>query len=96
MRILFTSYKGGMGKSSIAFNCAAYINSIYITNDIIAINDEAVVQIESKKRRIPAHYCTETDIIFDIGSMSTQIDPRVSHALTLSDAVAIPTSGRRS
>lgn len=91
MRILFTSYKGGVGKSSIAFNFAAYINSIYITNDIIAINDEAVVQIEPKKRRIPVQFCSETDAVFDFGAMSTQIDPKVSHALSICDVVAIPT-----
>ena len=90
MKILFTSFKGGVGKSSIAFNVAAHINSTYITNDIIAIDDKAVIQIEPKKRRIPAHHCSETDIIFDFGAMSTQIDPKVSHALSMSDVVVIP------
>ncbi len=91
MKIIFTSFKGGVGKSSIAFNVAAHINSTYITNDMIAIDDKAVIQIEPKKRRIPAQYCSETDIVLDFGAMSTQIDPKVSHALSMSDVVVIPT-----
>lgn len=91
MIILFTSFKGGVGKSSIAFNIAAYINSNYVTNDIIAIDDESVIQIEPKKRRIPVQFCSETDVVFDFGAMSTQIDPKVSHALNLCDVVVIPT-----
>lgn len=91
MRILFTSYKGGVGKSSIAFNFAAYINSTYITNDLIAIDDEAVIQLDTKIKRIPSEHLSEADIIFDFGAMSTQVDPKMTHALKMSDVIAIPT-----
>lgn len=91
MIILFTSVKGGVGKSSIAFNLSAYINSTYITNDVIAIDDAAVIHIERNKKRIPTSLLSEEDIVFDFGAMSTHIDPKVSHALNLCDVVVIPT-----
>ncbi|WP_417228256.1 ParA family protein [Amphritea sp.] len=91
MIILFTSFKGGVGKSSLAFNLATYINSIYITNDIIAIDDKAVIQIEPKKKRIPIQLLSETNAVLDFGAMSTQVDPKVSHALSICDVVIIPT-----
>lgn len=91
MIILFTSVKGGVGKSSIAFNLAAYVNYTYVTNDIIAIDDDTAIQIEPKKRRIPVQLSSEPNIVFDFGAMSTQIDPKVSHALNICDVVVIPT-----
>lgn len=60
MIILFTFVKGGVGKSSIAFHVAAYINSTYVTNDIIAIDEEAVIQIDPKLKRISVQYRSET------------------------------------
>ena len=92
MIILFTSYKGSVGKSSIAFNIAAYINSTYVTNDIITIDDDAATnQIEPGLKRIPFQYRSKQNIVFDFGAMSTQVDPKVAHAVDMCDLVVVPT-----
>ncbi len=91
MNVLFTSYKGGVGKSSLAYNFAIYTCKRYLTNDIISIDDVAIIQIEPKKRSIPAQHRYETDTVFDFGAMSTQLDPKINQAVQLAHVVVIPT-----
>lgn len=91
MNVLFTSFKGGVGKSSLAYNFAVYIGYTYVTNDIIAIADPDIIQIEPKRKRIPAAYCFKQNTVFDFGAMSTQIDPKITQAVQLADIIVIPT-----
>ncbi len=91
MNVLFTAYKGGVGKSSIAFNYSIYTSKRYITNDIIAIKDDNIIQIPPIKRRIPIQHCYPTDTVYDFGAMSTQLDAKIAHAVQLADVIVIPT-----
>jgi len=91
MNVLFVSYKGGVGKSSIAFNYSVYMGYRYITNDLVAIEAPEVFQIDANKNRIPELLCYEDDTVFDFGAMSTKVDPKVAHAVELSDVIIIPT-----
>lgn len=91
MKYLFTSLKGGVGKTAISVNFTSYINSLYVTNDLSSPSLHNVEQIESNKRRIPKHLTNIDNIVFDLGAMSTKIDPKVTHALTLFDVIVIPT-----
>jgi len=91
MIVLFTSFKGGVGKSSISFNFAVYTNSKCLTNDIIAPSDDSIIQIEPGKKKIPLKYLKSSNMVLDFGAMSTQLDPKVAHAVKLADIVVIPT-----
>jgi cellulose biosynthesis protein BcsQ len=91
MRILVTSIKGGVGKSSIASCLAAYLGSLYVTNDLISGNDGDVRQIEPNRKRIPLVYSREQDVIFDFGAMYSQLDSKIAHAADLCDVFVIPT-----
>lgn len=91
LRYLITSLKGGVGKSAIALNLAAYTGSLYITNDLTAPAHHDVVQIESDKKRIPLSLTQEKNAVFDFGALSTYLDPKVSQVLNLCDVVIIPT-----
>ncbi|MBA6377329.1 hypothetical protein H4J64_19140, partial [Colwellia sp. BRX8-2] len=91
MKILFCSLKGGVGKSSLAANLATYINSVYVTNDIVVPNKTEVYQIPHSTKRIPFEFQHLKNVVFDFGAMSTNIDPKVSHAVRFCDVCVIPT-----
>lgn len=91
MNVLFTSYKGGVGKSSLAFNMSIALGYRYITNDTTLSDDPEIQQIIPTLKRIPKNLLFEDSTIYDFGAMSTQLDPKVSHALQVCDLVVIPT-----
>ncbi|MCJ8320964.1 MAG: hypothetical protein HRT52_11700 [Colwellia sp.] len=90
IKILFLSYKGGVGKSSLAINLAAEIDADYVTNDLITTSTKAI-QIEANKRKIPKELLTLDRVVFDFGAMSTQLDPKAVQATEVSDVIVIPT-----
>ena len=90
IKILFLSYKGGVGKSSLAINLAAEIDADYVTNDLISTSTKAI-QIEPNKRRIPKGLLTLDRVVFDFGAMSTQLDPKAVQATEAADVIVIPT-----
>lgn len=91
MIVLVTSLKGGVGKSSIALNLAAYLGCPYVTNDIAAPQHHDILQIPPNKRRIPKEITALDSAVYDFGAMSTHLDPKVSHAATFCDLIIIPT-----
>lgn len=90
IKVLFLSYKGGVGKSSLAINLAAEIDADYVTNDLITTSTKAI-QIEPNKRRIPKGLLTLDRVVFDFGAMSTQLDPKAVQATEAADVIVIPT-----
>jgi len=91
MKILFASLKGGVGKSSLAANLSTYINAPCVTNDIVVSDKSKVYQISHSLKRVPLEYRHLKNVVFDFGAMSTNIDPKVSHAVTFCDVCVIPT-----
>lgn len=91
MRYLFLSLKGGVGKTSLAINLATYLGIQCVTTDLIISKKSNAAQIAPNKRRIPLQHTAKKDIVFDFGAMSTNIDPKVAHAVKLSNAIIIPT-----
>ncbi|MEM5536572.1 hypothetical protein WNY58_09230 [Neptuniibacter pectenicola] len=91
MKYLVTSIKGGVGKSSIALNLAAHSGSQYITNDITTSAIEEVIQIPINKKRIPAELTKLENTVFDLGALSSLLDPKIAHAASFCDVVIIPT-----
>lgn len=91
MKILFSNYKGGVGKSSIAYNLAMFAGFIYVTNDNVTLDDPDTIRIEPRLKRIPQEIKSLDNIVYDFGAMSTQVDPKVTHALSFCDLVVIPT-----
>jgi cellulose biosynthesis protein BcsQ len=90
IKILFLSYKGGVGKSSLAQNLASDIDATYITNDLVTTATEAI-QIEPNKRRIPKALLSLDCAVFDFGAMSTQLDTKTVQATDIADVIVIPT-----
>lgn len=91
MKILVTSIKGGVGKSSIASSLAVYLDSLYVTNDLISGNDGNEKQIEPNRKRIPFIYSREQNVVYDFGAMYSQLDSKIAHAADLCDVFVIPT-----
>ena len=91
MKIVFTSLKGGVGKTALSVNFATYTNSQYVTNDLSSPDHPHAIHIESNKKRIPDHLTEIPDVVFDFGAMSTKIDPKLTQVLKLCDVIVIPT-----
>jgi len=91
MKALFASLKGGTGKSSISTNFSTYINAPCVTNDIVISDKSNAYQIPHSLKRVPFEYRHLKHVVFDFGAMSTNIDPKVSHAVTFCDVCIIPT-----
>lgn len=91
MKILTTSLKGGVGKSSISTLLASAFDYHYITNDLSVPSHHNVTQIEPNKKRIPAELLKLENVIYDFGALSTHLDAKVSHALNYCDLVIVPT-----
>jgi MinD-like ATPase involved in chromosome partitioning or flagellar assembly len=90
IKILFLSYKGGVGKSSIAQNMALDIEAAYVTNDLVTTSTQAI-QIEPNKHRIPKALLSLECVVFDFGAMSTKLDPKAVQATDIADVIVIPT-----
>jgi cellulose biosynthesis protein BcsQ len=91
MRILVTSIKGGVGKSSIASCLAVYLGSLYVTNDLISGNNADENLIAPNRKRIPLVFSRIRDIVYDFGAMYSQLDSKIAHAADLCDVFVIPT-----
>ncbi|MCP4595394.1 hypothetical protein [Neptuniibacter sp.] len=91
MKYLVTSIKGGVGKSSIGLNLAMRTGSQYITNDITPPAIEDVIQIPINKKKIPADLAQLENAVFDLGALSTLLDPKIAHAASFCDVIIIPT-----
>lgn len=91
MKLFVGNYKGGVGKTSVAYGLADYVGLHYVTNDIITLDDPSITRIKPNLKRIPKDIVVFEDVVFDFGAMSTQVDPKVSHALKICDLVVIPT-----
>ena len=95
MSTAFFSFKGGVGKTSLA---TAYTlthdNKTFVTNDITQnlenMGFSSYVKLpENKKTIVPEILHSEN--VFDLGAMNGQIDPKVISPLKHSSAVVIPT-----
>jgi cellulose biosynthesis protein BcsQ len=96
IKILFMSYKGGVGKSALAINLASEINADYVTNDLITTSTNAI-QIDYTKRKIPKGLLSLDRVVFDFGAMSTHLDPKAVQATQIADVIVVPTfTDRRS
>lgn len=91
MKFIVCSMKGGVGKSVISRSLAIYTNSTYVTNDLSTPLNTTTQSLRGSKKRLPIHLVKNPDVVFDFGAMSTAIDPKLSHALSLCDVVIIPT-----
>ena len=91
MKITLASFKGGVGKSSLALNLAIYLGFDCVTNDIVAVDNSRTKKIPPKLKRIPLQYCGNRDLILDFGATSTSIDPKLAHAVRMSNLIVIPT-----
>jgi cellulose biosynthesis protein BcsQ len=96
IKVLFISYKGGVGKSALAINLAAEIGADYVTNDLITTSTNAT-QIDASKRTIPKALLARDRVVFDFGAMSTNLDHKAVQATQAADVIVIPTfTDRRS
>ncbi len=91
MRILITSMKGGVGKSSIGYNLAVHLDCLCITNDITVPKHADIIQIPTDKKRLPKELLELPSAVYDFGAMSTMLDRKLSHVLSFCDLVIIPT-----
>jgi len=91
MRILVASIKGGVGKTAIASCLATYLNSTYVTNDLVNANNSDDVQIKANSKRIPMQYAKLDDVVYDFGAMYSQLDSKIAHAAKICDIYVIPT-----
>ncbi|MFT7008351.1 MAG: cellulose biosynthesis protein BcsQ [Colwellia sp.] len=91
MRILVTSIKGGVGKTTISSYLATYLNSTYVTNDLVNENNSDDVQIKANCKRIPMKYAKLTDVVYDFSAMYSQLDSKIAHAARICDIYVIPT-----
>lgn len=96
MRIVFFNIKGGVGKTSLSLSMALTYKFNFVTNDIVTSLEEIhsipTAKIASNLKKIPRSILgSSKNQIFDIGAMSGQIDPKAAHAISLADAIVIPT-----
>jgi len=91
MKYLIVSVKGGVGKTGFALNLATYINAQCVTNDLVVNDNSGIIQLEPKKKSIPIKFCANVPAVFDFGASYNNIDPKLAHAVKLSDVIVIPT-----
>lgn len=96
MKIVFFSIKGGVGKTSISLSMALTYKYNFVTNDIVTklegIDSISTYKIASKLKKIPGSILRSNQPqVYDIGAMSGQIDPKAAHAISVADAIVIPT-----
>lgn len=96
MKIIVFSFKGGVGKTSISTEIALNYKFNLVTNDVITdftgIKSINCAKIATNLKRLPQPILnSKKDTVFDIGAMSGVIDPKAAHAVSLADAIIIPT-----
>ncbi len=91
MKILVAAIKGGVGKTGIALNLATYIGAQCVTNDIVVNDNSDIIQLEPKTRSMPLKFCANVPVVFDFGASYNSLDPKLAHAVKLSDVITIPT-----
>ena len=96
MKLAVFSFKGGVGKTSISMEIALKYKYNLVTNDIITditgITSINCTKIATNLKRLPITIVnSKKDTVFDIGAMSGTIDPKATHAISLADAIIIPT-----
>ncbi len=91
MKYLVVSIKGGVGKTGIAQNLATYIGAQCVTNDLVVNANSNIIQLESKKKSIPVKFCARVPVVFDFGASYNSLDPKLLHAVKLSNVIVVPT-----
>ena len=91
MKYLVVSIKGGVGKTGIAQNLATYIGAQCVTNDLVVSSNSNITQLEPKKKSIPVKFCARIPVVFDFGASYNSLDPKLAHAVKLSNVIVVPT-----
>lgn len=91
MKYLVVSIKGGVGKTGIAQNLATYIGAQCVTNDLVVNANSNIIQLEPKKKSIPVKFCARVPVVFDFGASYNSLDPKLAHAVKLSNVIVVPT-----
>lgn len=91
MKYLIVSIKGGVGKTGIAQNLATYMNAQCVTNDLVVNANSNIIQLEPKKKSIPVKFCARVPVVFDFGASYNNLDPKLAHAVKLSNVIVVPT-----
>lgn len=91
MRVLVASIKGCVEKAAISSCRATYLNSTYVTNDLVNANNTDDVQIKANCKRIPMKYAKLENVVYDFGEMYSQLNTKIAHAAKTCDIYVIPT-----
>ena len=91
MKILFTSIKGGVGKTALAQCIAAHRNATYLSNDFMEDGNNSAIHIPHNISHIPKRFNDLEELVLDFGALSSGLDKKLVYALKLCNVVVIPT-----